>query len=103
MDILAKEGTGCNKKFGFSIHKLLTEIINEKELLDELICPDWLKEIDLKGFKYLAYPFWRYNDNIIDIIQKYYIGARSGNGFSNNTQYAMDSIKVTSKTNIWRL
>ncbi len=75
-------------------HKNLIEIEQEKLLEKEIKTPDALKIIDKNSFKYFAYPYWKYNDKIISIVMKYFNGALSGNGFSNQTIWAMDSIKM---------
>lgn len=75
-------------------HRNLTEIQNEEELENQICCPEFLKKQDPYGFKFIAYPYWQFNDNVIQVVKKYYNGARSGNGFSNSTIYALDSIKI---------
>jgi peptidoglycan/xylan/chitin deacetylase (PgdA/CDA1 family) len=68
------------------------ELINDLSVLeDEIKPPEWLKAFDPKGFKYFAYPFWTYNNDVITIVKKYYCGARSGNGYADSTVYALDS------------
>lgn len=76
----------------------LTEDIRKLE--DELICPEYLKLLDKNGFEFLAYPFWKYNSETIKIVQAYYKGACSGNGFAENNDYSMDGIRVESNTKI---
>ena len=67
-------------------------IIDDLNVLEkEIKIPDSLKELDPNGFKFFAYPYWTYNDKVINIVKKYYHGARSGNGYANGTIYAMDS------------
>jgi len=68
------------------------ETIKDMDILeDEIKPPEEMKALDPKGFKYFAYPFWTYNDDVINIVKKYFHGARSGNGHANGTVYAMDS------------
>jgi peptidoglycan/xylan/chitin deacetylase (PgdA/CDA1 family) len=84
-------------------HKRLTEINNQDELKTEIVCPDFLKNVDEKGFDYIAYPYWVWNKNVIDIVKENYRGARSGNGYANNTMYAFDSVKVkNSIIDMWK-
>ena len=71
-----------------------------KELEEEIICPEYLKEIDKDGFKHFAYPYWLFNKQIKEIVQKYYTSARSGNGFADNTNYGLDSFKVKNNFNV---
>ena len=75
-------------------HTNLWDIYDEEILDKQIKCPDNLKKLDLKGFKYFAYPCWKYNDICLTIVKKYYKGARSGNGFAQkNNYYALDSLK----------
>jgi peptidoglycan/xylan/chitin deacetylase (PgdA/CDA1 family) len=71
------------------------ELINDLCILeDEIKPPEWLRTLDPKGFKYFAYPFWVYNNDVITLVKKYYCGARSGNGCANDTVYALDSKRL---------
>lgn len=80
-------------------HIKLTSICDFQKLDSEIKVPEYLKTIDSQGFEYFAYPYWEYNDKILSVIKKYYEGALSGNGKSNNTIWAMDSIKILN--NLW--
>lgn len=82
-------------------HKNLTQIDNLNELLDEILPPEFLINIDPKGMEYFAYPYWVYNEQIIKLVQKYYKAALSGNsaciGLYNkeSSEYELDGIKMT--------
>ena len=75
-------------------HKNLTSIEDIAQLEKEIVCPQDLKVEYKNCFEYFAYPYWEYNNAVVNIIKKYYIGARSGNGKSNNSIWALNSIKV---------
>ncbi len=81
-------------------HYNLTEIKEINILEEEISPPEELKLYDENGFKYFSYPYWKYSLSVINIIKKYYNGARSGNGFADNTIWALDSIKMNNKTKI---
>lgn len=102
LDMLKKiQHFNCRIQYHALNHKNLS-LIEDEELLDEEIRPsEFFKDnfSDL-NFNYIAYPYWKYNDKAVKIAQKYYKGALSGNGFSNNTQYALNSIKVLNTINI---
>jgi peptidoglycan/xylan/chitin deacetylase (PgdA/CDA1 family) len=71
------------------------ELISDLNVLeDEIKPPEWLKALDPRGFKYFAYPFWTYNNDVITLVKKYYCGARSGNGYADGTVYALDSKRL---------
>ena len=91
----------CRIQYHTLNHKDLS-LIEDENILDREISPsEILKNLfsDL-NFKYIAYPYWRFNDKAIKIAKKYYKGALSGNGFSNNTQWALNGIKVLNTINI---
>lgn len=76
-------------------------IINDEEILkSELICPEYIKQLDKSGFKFFAYPFWKYNSKSMEYVQKLYKGACSGNGFAENNIYSMDGIRIEANTKI---
>ena len=81
-------------------HYNLKEIKEISVLEEEISPPEELKIYDKYGFKYFAYPYWQYSLAVINIVKKYYNGARSGNGFSNNTIWALDSIKMNNNIKI---
>jgi len=90
---------GAHLQYHSKSHKNLTAISNNDELECEIICPEDLRKLDKNGFKFFAYPFWVYNDSVINIVKKYYRGARSGNGYADNSEYALDSVKVMENKN----
>lgn len=90
----------ANLQYHSKTHLDLSKTSDEKILEDEIICPKELKDLDSSGFKFFAYPFWRFNEKALNIVSKYYEGGVSGNGFANNSKYALDSLKVTNKTRL---
>lgn len=84
-------------------HPDLSTIKDESKLQKEIICPDYIKALDINGFKYFAYPFWKYSPESIEIIKQHYQGACSGNGFAKDDAYLMDGIKVNKDTKIRKL
>lgn len=91
---------GGHIQYHTKTHPKLTEIEDREKLEEEIKVPDEIKNIDPKGFEYFAYPFWQYNDRILNIVKKYYKGARSGNGYATNSIYAMDSIRMCDSTKL---
>ncbi len=91
---IVKNGGGI--EYHSKSHYCLTEIKDIEELKKEIALPDIIKTIDPLGGNFFAYPFWKHNDCIRQIVAEEYCGARSGNGFANGTSFAMDSVKVTS-------
>jgi peptidoglycan/xylan/chitin deacetylase (PgdA/CDA1 family) len=57
-------------------HKKLNEL-PESALESEIRCPDELKALDPKGFRWFAYPYWRWNETVISVVQKYFKGGAS--------------------------
>lgn len=84
---------GGRLQYHSKTHPHLDTIYDSYELDKEIMPPEYLKALDPKGFNFFAYPFWTYNDKVIGVVRKYFKGARSGNGFADNTIYAMDSIR----------
>lgn len=81
-------------------HPDLSIIDDEEILKSELICPEYIKQLDKSGFKFFAYPFWKYNSKSMEYVQKLYKGACSGNGFAENNIYSMDGIRIEANTKI---
>lgn len=84
-------------------HIKLDTINDIKVLETEIKPPKYLKNIDIHGFKYFAYPCWCYNIDVISVVQNYFKGALSGNGFSNNDIWTMDGKKIVAATKIGEL
>lgn len=93
---------GAHLQYHTKSHPHLWEIDDSEKLKEEIICPQWLKDMDKNGFEYLAYPSWQYNEKVLNIVKQYYKGARSGNGYGDNSQFAMNSIKITNNFTIIR-
>lgn len=85
---------GFRLQYHSKTHPDLSAITDLQVLEEEIRIPEFLKEIDHEGFEYFAYPYWVYNDNVVEIVKKFYKAALSGNGKSNYTNWAMDSIKM---------
>ena len=71
-----------------------------EDLPAELLVPQDLRNLDKKGFTFFAYPFWKYNQIVINEVQKHYIGALSGNGFGDDSTYALNGIKMDNDTKL---
>lgn len=52
---------GARLQYHSKSHKDLTTLQTEEEILQELVCPEELKQLDPDGFKFFIYPFWNYN------------------------------------------
>lgn len=90
-----------NIQYHSKTHPDLSLIDSDTKLIEEIICPESLKELDKNGFQYFAYPFWKFNQKVLDIVNKNYYGACSGNGFAQkNNKFAMDSIRIDCNTKI---
>jgi len=68
--------------------------MNEQELESEIKVPDNLKNIGNNCFVWLAYPYWKWNEKMKNIVAKHFKGALSGNGFADNSQYALDGVRI---------
>ena len=88
--------SGGHLQWHTNSHVDLTSI---KDIESELKIPENILNLDKNGFKCIAYPYWKYNDNVLKTAKKYFSIARSGNGFAQqNNKYTMDAIKVTKDT-----
>lgn len=88
---------GARLEYHSKSHKDLSVIEDIEKIREEVITPDYLKKIDEKGFKFFAYPFWRYNDKVVSVLKNYYSGAVSGNGYAkrdNDFIYKLNSIRM---------
>ena len=93
-DLKSLVKNGAHIQYHSKSHIDLTQLLSETEILSEIICPDYIKDIDKDGCSFFAYPYWKNNTKLKNIISKYYTGARSGNGYADNSCYSMDSIKM---------
>ena len=75
-------------------HPHLEEILDIKKLEEEIVVPEYMKSLDEKGFRWFAYPFCTYNDTVVDVVKKYYLGARTGKSFDGGTVYTLGSVFV---------
>ncbi len=77
-------------------HSDLTTL-DEGALEAEIHVPDWMRILDPDGFRFLAYPFCRYNDAVLRAARSQYCGGVSGKGLGSDKEhpYAMERIKVT--------
>ncbi|MDR2552508.1 MAG: polysaccharide deacetylase family protein [Treponema sp.] len=84
-------------------HYRLTDLEDTEMLEKEIRLPEGLQQLDPAGFSWLAYPYCNFNDRIIEIVKKYYQGARAGpNGKARDhpdAVFAMQSIMVHQGTN----
>ena len=78
-------------------HSLSLTEMDEQELEFEIKVPDNLKNIGNSCFNWLAYPYWKWNEKIKNIAKKYFKGALSGNGLADNTQYALDGVRMDNR------
>lgn len=81
-------------------HIDLTNLCDVSILDCEIILPKQYKIYSSEHFKYFAYPYWKNNSFVVDIVKKYYSGARSGNGYADYSKWSMDSMKVHNDYNI---
>ena len=79
-------------------HPHLEEISDYKKLEEEIVAPDYMKNLDKSGFEWFAYPFCTYNDMVIDVVKKYYKGARTGKWLDGGTIYTLGSVFVKDDT-----
>lgn len=87
---------GGRLEYHTKTHANLEELKTNEEIFEEISVPENLKELDKKGFHFLAYPFWKYNENVIRIARDvcHYKGALSGNGYGDNSNnFALNRIK----------
>ena len=85
---------GGRLQYHTKTHIDLTTLDSEEKIKEEIKVPEKLCKIDKNGFKFLFYPFWKYNDLIIDILKKEnYKGALSGNGYGNKDKFSLERIR----------
>lgn len=95
---------GGNLQWHTKTHRNLTSL-SDDELISELIVPEDIRKLDPDGFKVVAYPFWAYNEQVVNICRKMgFQKCRSGNGFKGllpqnaPSVYCLDSIKMKGNT-----
>ncbi|MEH1992333.1 glycosyltransferase [Nostoc sp.] len=77
------------------------DLTNEEikiNLLEELEVPEELEKIDETGFKWVAYPYGKFNQKVIDKVKFKFCGAVSCNQGNNNDLYRLNRITVTNET-----
>lgn len=79
-------------------HPHLEEISDLKKLEEEIVAPEYMKNLDKNGFEWFAYPYCTYNDRVIEVVKKYYKGARSGKWLDGGTIYTLGSVFVRDDT-----
>nr|WP_321026242.1 glycosyltransferase [Clostridium neonatale] len=79
-------------------HLSLKNIENEEKIKEELEIPKHLKELDIKSFKWFAYPYGEYNDTVLDYVKKEFVGAVSTNKGNDINKYIYNRITVENKT-----
>lgn len=94
LDLIKLVRSGARLQYHGKTHLKLHEISDIKILKKEIVPSKRLKIFDKNGFEFFAYPFWRFNDSVLKIVQENFKGAVSGNGFGDGSKYQMDSIKV---------
>lgn len=88
---------GARLEYHSKSHANLSLIEDINTIREEVITPDKLKKLDKNGFKFFAYPYWCYNNKVIDVLKEFYHGAVSGNGFARKDKdymYKLDSIRM---------
>jgi len=73
--------SGGNLQWHTKSHQNLTSLDGDA-LVSELTIPQTIKNLDPNGFKVLAYPFWAYNENVINTCKSMgFYKCRSGNNY----------------------
>lgn len=85
---------GGRLQYHTNTHPFSMTAMSESELEREFRVPEVLKNIGNNCFNWLAYPYWKWNDAIKRVAKEHFRGALSGNGFADDSQYAMDSVKI---------
>jgi peptidoglycan/xylan/chitin deacetylase (PgdA/CDA1 family) len=96
-DVDAIIKSGGRLQYHSKTHPHLDEIHDRLVLEEEIRPPKYLTELDKTGFSWFAYPYWRYNKEVISVVSQYYKGALSGNGFEDGGGggYALGSIRMS--------
>lgn len=101
-DIDVIRASGGRLQYHTWSHSDLTTL-EEDALEAEIAVPDWMRTLDPDGFRFLAYPFCRYNEAVLRATRLQYCGGVSGKGLGCDTEhpYAMDRIKVMQTGEGW--
>ena len=76
---------GAHLQYHSKSHKDLTTLNSDDEIIAEITCPVYLKELDKNSFKFFAYPYWNTNEHIAKLVTKNgYIVGLSGDGRTRN-------------------
>lgn len=85
---------GGRLQYHSASHPYLDSIADVNVLEAEIKTPEELKALDKNGFKWFAYPFCVYNEQVIKIVKKYYSGACSGNGQGNAQRFSLERTTI---------
>jgi len=61
---------GARLQYHGKSHKDLTTLETDDEILEEIICPENIKELDKEGFRFFVYPNWNTNNHIAELVAK---------------------------------
>jgi glycosyltransferase involved in cell wall biosynthesis len=76
-------------------HLDMNGLENINQIKDELSVPQYLSEIDPKGFKWFAFPHGNYTSKILTEVQKKFKGSLSCDQGKNNDSYRLKRLIVT--------
>ena len=80
-------------------HSDLTKEKDISNLIVELEVPNFLKTIDPKGFKWLAYPYGNFNNTVVEEVKKRFTGAVSLEQGNNTDVFYFNRLIVNNATN----
>lgn len=79
-------------------HMDLQFITNQATISAELDLPGYLRELDSNGYNWFAYPNGTFNEVVVDLVRKKFIGAVSCHQGNDNDRYVLNRITVTNDT-----